>query len=110
VTGFAPSVSREDVRAYVLSKSACDDVKVAKLKTRFKTYTSFYLSVPLAGLDEIKRQDLWPTNSFVKDFRGALYMDQLDETDQEHDGLARQRSTASRGTNRATADLPKATQ
>lgn len=77
VTRFAPEVTENDITAYINNEIEITHLKVAKLKTKHDSYSSFYIAVEAANFERIFNIVFWPAGCLICPFYGKLHDDQL---------------------------------
>ena len=78
VTGLHKNASAKNVFEYLREKGA-DIKRVAKIKTRFPTYSTMYVEVSKGCEEVVKNPQLWDRNTLIKDWRGRLIQETIIE-------------------------------
>lgn len=71
MTGLSPKTTSMDLRDY-LSSADITAIRCHRLKTRFQTYASFYLSLDVDDFNRLQDPSFWPADCLVKPFRGIF--------------------------------------
>ncbi|KAJ8885325.1 hypothetical protein PR048_011522 [Dryococelus australis] len=70
VSHFAPEVEESDIVTYINQELIVSELKVSKLKTKYHTYSSFYVAV--ANSDRIFNTVFWLAGSLISPFYSCL--------------------------------------
>ncbi|KAG8325189.1 hypothetical protein J6590_074362, partial [Homalodisca vitripennis] len=69
LSGFDPLVTTDEILAYLKDLNGSADYGCYKLDTRYDTYSSFKVGVPLELADELMHPNLWPQGCIVAKYQ-----------------------------------------
>lgn len=69
LSGFTPSVDTEAVRAYLNSLNGSVSYVCEQLKTKYDTYSSFKVGVPLELANDLMHPNLWPQGCIISKYK-----------------------------------------
>lgn len=72
VTRFDPSVTEREVADYLQHEASISYLKVVKLKTKFDSYSTFYVAVAEKEFPAVFNPMMWPEGILLKEYKGPL--------------------------------------
>jgi len=70
VSGLAGSVTAKELHTYLYTCSM-QPLQVAKIKTKYGSYSSFVVNVSEIDFNEMFNEDIWASETLIKDFHRA---------------------------------------
>ncbi|KAG8300209.1 hypothetical protein J6590_081478, partial [Homalodisca vitripennis] len=86
LSGLDPGVVEHEVVAYLknIGLDESGQYKCEKLNTRYNSYSSFKIGVPLEMGEELMHPNLWPKGCIVAKYRAPRYKKQENGVDNDH--------------------------
>lgn len=78
VSNLEADTAAQDVAQH-LKEAGVTPLAVLKLRTRFRTYSSFCIEIHQEHRDDLMRDDLWAEGTLLKEYRGKPWPDQIVE-------------------------------
>ena len=83
ISRLGPEVTVPEMTAYMKERNLTFS-KISKLKTKYDSYSSFYIETEEQMFDYLFNADHWPVGCFMSPFYGKLRNEQVMEPINEH--------------------------